>query len=241
MVPLPQPVVLDQPGNPQQATLTRTTSLRLQTSESENTLFNDVSHKLPKLDQKGYSPHVINHLSKARAKTTNQSYDSKWKLFQQFAKDNKFNPNETSPAQLADFLTHLFEKRSIRPNTIKGYRAAIGHVLRLATGYDPGEDPIIKMLLKSFERQRPVVVNNTPSWDVALVLDQWANTDNQSLTLELLQTKTIFLLALASGARRGELWALTSEVIQLSDNPITLAIPYDKQFVFKTQFTRQFL
>ena len=92
------------------------------------------------------------------------------------------------------------------------------------------------MLLKSFERQRPVVVNNTPSWDVALVLDQWANTDNQSLTLELLQTKTIFLLELAS---RVELWALTSEVKQLSDNPITLVIPYDKQFVFKTQFTRQ--
>ena len=178
-------------------------------------------------------------MSKARAKTTNQSYDSKWKLFQQFAKDNKFDPIHTSPAQLAEFLTHLFEKRSVRPNTIKGYRAAVGHVLRLATGYDPGDDLIIKTLLKSFDRQRPTATNNTPSWDVALVLEQWANTDNSQLSLELLQTKTIFLLALASGARRGELWALTAEVKQVSDDPVTLAIPYDKQFVFKTQFTRQ--
>ena len=137
-------------------------------------------------------------LSKARAKTTNQSYDSKWKLFQQFAKDNKFDPIHTSPAQLAEFLTHLFEKRSVRPNTIKGYRAAVGHVLRLATGYDPGDDLIIKTLLKSFDRQRPTATNNTPSWDAALVLEQWANTDNSQLSLELLQTKTIFLLALAS-------------------------------------------
>ena len=75
------------------------------------------------------------------------------KLFQPFAKDKKFNPIETSPAQLADFLTRLFEKRFIRPNTIKGYRAAISNVLRLAIGYDPGEDLTIKMLLKNFERQ----------------------------------------------------------------------------------------
>ena len=65
------------------------------------------------------------------------------------------------------------------------------------------------------------------------------NTDNIQLSLELLQTKTVFLLALASGARRGELWALTAEVKQVSDDPVTLAIPYNKKFVFKTQFTRQ--
>ena len=46
-------------------------------------------------------------------------------------------------------------------------------------------------------------------------------------------------MALASGARRGKLWALTAEVKQVSDDPVTLAIPYNKQFVFKTQFTRQ--
>ena len=239
VVPLPQQVVQNQLSHTIKPADTGTTPLRLQTSEPQYTLFDDVSHRLPRLDQNGYSPQVIKHLSKARAKTTNQSYDSKWKLFQQFAKDNKFDPITTSPAQLAEFLTHLFEKRTIRPNTIKGYRAAIGHVLRLATGYDPGDDLIIKTLLKSFERQRPTVTNNTPSWDVALVLEEWANTNNDQLTLELLQTKTIFLLALASGARRGELWALTAEVKQVSDNPVTLAIPYNKQFVFKTQFTRQ--
>ena len=239
VVPLPQQVVENEPSHPIEPTDTGTTALRVQTSKPEHTLFNDVSHRLPKLDHSGYSPHVIKHLSKARAKTTNQSYDSKWKLFQQFAKDNKFDPIHTSPAQLAEFLTHLFEKRSVRPNTIKGYRAAVGHVLRLATGYDPGDDLIIKTLLKSFDRQRPTATNNTPSWDVALVLEQWANTDNSQLSLELLQTKTIFLLALASGARRGELWALTAEVKQVSDDPVTLAIPYNKQFVFKTQFTRQ--
>ena len=94
-----------------------------------------------------------------------------WKLFVGFAKTNKFEPTLASPAQLAKFLTHLFDNRKVKPSTIKGYRAAIGHILRLATGYDPGEDPIIKTLIQSFERQKPTTRNNTPTWDVALVLE----------------------------------------------------------------------
>ena len=80
-------------------------------------------------------------------------YDSKWKLFEQFAIKDNFDPVQTSPAQLAEFLTFLFEKCFVQPNKIKGYRAAIRHVLRLATGYDPGDDIIIKTLLKNFERK----------------------------------------------------------------------------------------
>ena len=112
-------------------------------------------------------------------------------------------------------------------------------MLRLATGYDPGDDIIIKTLLKSFERQRPKTPKNNLSWDVAVVLEEWADTHNDDLPLHLLQTKTIFLLALASGARRGEIWALTHKVNKVSEDPLTLSIPFDEQFVFKTQFTRQ--
>ena len=199
-------------------------------------MFNNDSHHLRRLDDAGYSPHVVKHLSRARAQTTNEIYNSKWKLFEAFAK-NKFDPLRATPAQLAEFLTHLFENRGIAPTTIKGYRAAVGHVLRLSSGYDPGEDDIIRILMKSFDRQRPSCKSRVPSWDISLVLDQWSRVDDAGIPLSLLQTKTIFLLALATGARRGELWALTSNVRLTGNNPNTLVIPLDKSFTFKTQFT----
>jgi integrase len=199
-------------------------------------VFGGVQHQLRKLDENGYTPRVIRHLQSARAITTNQNYRSKWSLFEAYAR-NKFDPHSASPAQLAEFLTHIFETRGLTATTIKGYRAAIGHVLRLANGYDPGDDRIIQQLIRSFERQRPTLRSDTPNWDVSLVIDQWGQTENAELPLKLLQTKAIFLLALATGARRGELWALTSDVGMTGDSPPTLVIPFDKSFVFKTQFT----
>ena len=91
--------------------------------------------------------------------------------------------------------------------------------------------------MKSFDRQKPTKISKSPKWDIALVLDQWGATNNQNLSLALLQTKAIFLLALATGARRGELWALTKEVQFPTDECTPMVIPFDKTFVFKTQFT----
>lgn len=179
---------------------------------------------------------MVAHLKKSRANSTNENYESKWKLFAAYA-HNKFDTSTTTPAQLAEFLTFLFEKRGVQPTTIKGYRAAIGHVLRLANGYDPGEDDIIRLLMKSFDRQRPVKSRKVPTWDVALVLNQLKQKENQELTFAELQAKAIFLLALATGARRSELWALTKNVQFLGDSCTSMVIPFDKTFVFKTQFT----
>ena len=83
---------------------------------------------------------------------------------------------------MAKFLTHLFDNRKVKPSTMKGYRAVIGHILRLATGYDP----IIKTLIHSFERQKPTTQNTTSTWDVALVLESWAKTDGDTMPLKLL-------------------------------------------------------
>ena len=202
-------------------------------------MFDSISHSLPKLNETGYSPNVIAQLKMSRSKTTNVAYDSKWKLFAGFAQTKSFDPLQTTPAQLAEFLTFLFVERKIKPSTIKGYRAAIGHVLRLANGYDPGDDQIITLLMKSFDRQLPPSKNTVPKWDIAVVLNQLAKTNNMSMPIALLMSKAIFLLALASGARRGEIWALTNNLKLVLTNPKIILVEYDKQFVFKTQFTRQ--
>ena len=239
VVPICQSVEPLQDGDTSGSAAAGAAALPTPSPKPRHVIFDNVSHQLPKLDEQGYHPDVISHLKKARAITTNHSYDSKWKLFVGFAATNKFEPTLASPAQLAKFLTHLFDNRKVKPSTIKGYRAAIGHILRLATGYDPGEDPIIKTLIQSFERQKPTTRNTTPTWDVALVLESWAKTDGDTMPLKLLQTKTIFLLALASGARRSEIWALNYKVKAKQTEPQQILIPFDEQYTFKTQFTRK--
>ena len=69
---------------------------------------------------------------------------------------------------------------------------------------------------------------NNISWDVTVVLKEWADTHNDYFRLYLLQENTNFMLALASGARRGEIWALTHKGNIVSKDPLTLSIPFDE-------------
>jgi integrase len=156
-----------------------------------------------------------------------------------YATDNKFDPFSATAPQVADFLSFLFHDRKVSPSSIKGYRAAIGHALRLATGYDPAEDKIITMLIKGFDRRTPKSLPKTPTWDIGLVLNHLAKINDKTVEIPSLLAKAVFLLALASGARRGELWALTNELVLVGDDPKILRIPFRKSFTFKTEFTQK--
>ena len=113
-----------------------------------------------------------------------------------------------------DFLIHLRHDKGLSVSAVKGYSSAINSVLALK-GRDLALSREITMLFRSFSRSVDPVELHAPAWDVALVL--------QSLTgapYELLRTcderflaqKTLFLLALASAKRIGELHALSYHV-----------------------------
>ena len=94
-------------------------------------------------------------------------------------------------------------------STLAGYRSALGHVLRLTTGYCPGECRVLRQLIQSFKRTQPLPSSRIPSWDVNLVLSIFCDfqCSDDNLSLHLLTEKTVFLLALASGERRSALAA----------------------------------
>ena len=114
-------------------------------------LLSSVVHSVPRLSNLGYSDTVINQLNLARRPSTNLTYDSKWKLFAQFANDKNFDPLYASPALVAEFLLHIAKNRHVTTSTLAGYRAAIGRVLKLTTGYDPGKCEILSQLMQSFK------------------------------------------------------------------------------------------
>ena len=127
-------------------------------------------------------------------------------------------------------MLFLFNERGSNPGTICGYKAAITARLKLASGIDLATNMQLASLIKSFYVDRPVRARSVVHWDVTLVLDylkhgKLANTE--SLLPRALTLKTVFLLALASGKRRGELHALDNKVLKVNDEwDQVILVPY---------------
>ena len=73
-------------------------------------------------------------------------------MFSQFASNRGLGPFYGSPALVANFLLFVVKTRKGTSHTTYGYRAAIGQVLPLTTGFDPGRCQILAQLFQSFKR-----------------------------------------------------------------------------------------
>ena len=95
-------------------------------------------------------------------------------------------------------------------SAVKGYSSALNSVLALK-GRDLASSREITMLLRSFSRSVDPVELRPPPWDLALVLQSLTGAPYEPLRTcdeRFLAQKTLFLLALASAKRIGELHAL---------------------------------
>ncbi len=132
-------------------------------------------------------------------------YETRWKNFVGWCESHEIVPDSASIPQVADFLLWLFrENKSV--STIKGHRTAIAKVLLLQNNVDISNDLVLSDLISSFEHERPRAVVEFPKWNLSLVLQTLCKKPFEPLHLastKLLSYKTVFLLALASGARRG--------------------------------------
>ena len=195
-------------------------------------------HQLPRLKAQGYSKAVLDQLMKSRVQSSNDTYESRWKVFERFAQSRDFNPFEGSPAQVAEFLLFLAEERKVSWGTIAGYRSALGHVLRLVSGYDPGSCEILTQLMKSFKRTQPISARRVPEWDVSLVLSVLLEekAKNENLSLHLLTAKAVFLIALASAERRSAIAALKFPPLFYESE---MVVKFDESYIPKSYFVRR--
>ena len=121
-------------------------------------------------------------------------------------------------------------------STIEGYRTAIASTLRVVAGLEVGKDPSISSLLANFARDLSKKDRSAPAWDLAYVLDSFRGKDFEPLeeaSLKCLTLKVVFLIALASGRRRGEIHALRPD-IRRTENWSEVTIDTDISFVAKT-------
>ena len=184
----------------------------------------------------GFSGRAARVLSGVLRESSSRLYQSRWKIFCGWCRGRSVAPVNASVPVVVDFLIHLRQDKGLSVSAVKGYCSALNSVLALK-GRDLAASREITTLLRSFARSVNPVELRPPAWDVSLVLQSLTGAPYEPLrTCEerFLALKTLFLLALASAKRIGELHALSYRVSHTRDwGEVSFA--FVTGFVAKTQ------
>ena len=184
----------------------------------------------------GFSGRAGRVLSWVLRESSSRLYQSRWKIFCGWCRGRGVAPVNATVPVVVDFLIHLRQDKGLSVSAVKGYCSALNSVLALK-GRDLAASRAITTLLRSFARSVNPVELRPPAWDVSLVLQSltWAPYEPLRTCEErFLARKTLFLLALASAKRIGELHALSYRVSHTRDwGEVSFA--FVTGFVAKTQ------
>ena len=213
-----------------------TATLALPASQPSPIQFVSVVHSLPFLKAKGYSDQAILRMQKVHTDSTNKMYLSQWKLFESWCVKKSLNPIQATAVAVADFFIHLFDVRKVQPQTIESYKSALTFILNRVSGYDLSKCTVLLDMIRSFKLERPRVVKTVVQWDLSIVLKFLASerfrdgkVSNKDLT-----TKSVFLVALAAGKRRGEIHALERSSVMFAPNMDGVTLKPHPGFLSKT-------
>lgn len=154
---------------------------------------------------------VLRKINSSKAPSTWSNYFSKWRIFSTWCHDRQLDPAKCDTSLVLRFLQTLIDSgKSV--NTIKVYIAAISHCHVSVDGANIGKHPLVSQFLKGAKRLRPGRIMRSPAWDLSIVLQSLAKAPFEPLEqadLKFLTWKTVFLLAICSAKRVGELHALS--------------------------------
>ena len=187
------------------------------------------------VEDKGFSHEVAQKVSTAVCSSSSKLYETRWKYFKEWCLSQDIIPERATEQAVADFLLHLFSSKSASLSTIKGYRTAVSRVLLYSQNTDLTSSRVIADLISALAHDRPRHLKTFPKWDLTMVLTSLNKPPYEPLQaadLKALTFKTVFLVWLASGARRGEVHALDTKmisqlhnwkIVKLAPNPTFLA------------------
>ena len=159
----------------------------------------------------GFSGRAARVLSGVLRESSSRLYQSRWKIFCGWCRGRGVAPVNATVPVVVDFLIHLRQDKGLSVSAVKGYCSALNSVLALK-GRDLAMSREITTLLRSFSRSVNPVELRPPAWDVSLVLQSLTGAPYEPLRMceeRFLAQKMLFLLALASAKRIGELHALS--------------------------------
>ena len=173
-------------------------------------------------------------LGLARRQSTRRLYQAKWAVYRRWCMAQGHSISRPSLPKVADFLVFLHRSKGLSPSAIKGYRSMLSLVFRSSLPAI-STSSVIRDLIRSFCIARPRTSLAPPSWDVEAVLRSLRESPYEPLeTCEFraLSIKTLFLVALATAKRVGELQALSFRVARAGQD---LILSYLPEFDAKTE------
>ena len=182
----------------------------------------------------GFSSAVAEQSSLACRPSSRAVYQARWSIYHSWCHDNGHSVSRPTFAKVADFLYWLRFTRGLSVSSLRGYRSILSAVFRFHLP-SLSSDPVIWDLLRSFRLSSAERVMRPPAWDLSRVLTYLVSPAFEPLSqasFRALTLKTLFLLALATAKRVGELQALSSIVTFVGADACLSYIP---QFVAKSE------
>ncbi len=159
----------------------------------------------------GLSTEVVETILHSRAPSTRKLYALKWKIFASWCSDHQLDPVNCPVGTVLEFLQDRFTA-GLAPSTLKVYVAAISAYHIPLGGTSMGNEPLVSRFLRGTMRLRPAARTRVPTWDLAIVLQGLSLAPFEPLEevpAKFLTLKALFLLAISSLKRIGDLQALS--------------------------------
>ena len=182
----------------------------------------------------GFSSAVAEQASLARRPSSRAVYQARWSIYRDWCHSRGHSVSRPTLAKVADFLCWLRHTRGLSVSSLRGYRSTLSAVFRFHLP-SLSSDPVIRDLLRSFRLSSAERVMRPPAWDLSKVLTYLVSPAFEPVSqasFRALTMKTLFLLALATAKRVGELQALSSIVTFVAGDACLSYIP---QFVAKLE------
>ena len=182
----------------------------------------------------GFSSAVAEQSSLARRPSSRAVFQVRWSIYRGWCHSNGHSVSRPTLAKVADFLYWLRYTRGLSVSSLRGYRSVLSAVFRFHLP-SLSSDPVIRDLLLSFRLSSAERVLRPPAWDLSKVLTYLVSPAFEPLSqasFRALTLKTLFLLALATAKRVGELQALSFIVTFVAGDACLSYIP---QFVAKSE------
>ena len=182
----------------------------------------------------GFSSTVASQASLSRCPSSRKAYQLKWQVYRAWCHSHGHSVSRPSLSKVADFLCWLRSSRRHSVSSIRGYRSMLSAVFHFHLP-SLSSHPVVRDLLRSFCLETAERQLRPPAWDLSMVLRFLNSSAFEPLSdapLRALTQKVLFLLALATAKRVGELQVLSSVVTFVHGDACLSYIP---QFVAKSE------
>ena len=174
---------------------------------------------------RGLSERVIDMLWKSWRPSTESSYSTAWRQWNNWCIERQTNSTTAPISEVLEFLYDQFESGK-QYRTINSLRSAISMTHDDVDGTRIGQHPLVTRFLKGVYNSRPPAPRYSTTWNVDIMLSHLsALPDNLDLELKLLTYKVVMLLALTNADRCSDLAALDLNYRTYQSNGVHFVIP----------------